>query len=289
MSSTGPTRQALARLINNTDTAPSQRDRRERRPSEKALYQVEEAQDREDRRQGNQAKIFGTQCLFVQSIAHCPTGFKTTCDSQLPTPASCQTSDRGWQEDVLTKESGFINASHACTSNSNMSAQMAQSGSAPPMAQQKLMAARANELIKLRQVQTAHTTFEDQDDDMGDTFEENEYDGNLAPIDSQDTDADHNNVSDDEDSRKHPGYLDSSDEECNRPRNRKRRRTTEDFSEDSPSPQQYEPRLPCKIRKSKGRVAARDYEVAVQQLIKSHDASVMGQGSLEGGLYHTRN
>jgi hypothetical protein len=109
------------------------------------------------------------------------------------------------------QESGFINASHARTSNSNMSAQIAQSGSAvsvtiltsmcvlidskPPMAQQKLTAARAHELIKLQQVQTAHPTFEDQDDDMGDTFEENEYD---APIDSQDTDVEHNNVSDDE-------------------------------------------------------------------------------------------
>ncbi|KAG2739141.1 hypothetical protein P692DRAFT_20882014 [Suillus brevipes Sb2] len=159
-------------------------------------------------------------------------------DSQLPTPASRRTSDGGWREDVLTKESGFINASHARTSNSNMSAQIAQSGSAPPMAQQKLTAARAHELIKLQQVQTAHPTFEDQDDDMGDTFEENEYD---APIDSQDTDVEHNNVSDDEDSRKHPGYLDSSEDECDRPPNRKRRHTTEDFSEDSPSPQQYEP------------------------------------------------
>lgn len=60
----------------------------------------------------------------------------------------------------------------------------------------------------------------------------------------------------------------SSDEEFDGPRNRKRQRTTEDFSEDSPSPQQYELRLPCKVRKSKGRIAARDYEVAVQQLIK---------------------
>lgn len=37
-------------------------------------------------------------------------------------------------------------------------------------------------------------------------------------------------------------------------------------SEDSPSSQQQ--RLPQKIQRSKGRVAARDYEVAVQQLIK---------------------
>ncbi|KAG2739269.1 hypothetical protein P692DRAFT_20701713, partial [Suillus brevipes Sb2] len=37
-------------------------------------------------------------------------------------------------------------------------------------------------------------------------------------------------------------------------------------SEDSPSPQQ--PRLPQKIQKSKGQVAARNYKVAVQQLLK---------------------
>lgn len=52
------------------------------------------------------------------------------------------------------------------------------------------------------------------------------------------------------------------------PLNHKWKCNAEDLSEDSPSPQHHDQRLPCKIRKSKGRVAARDYEVAVQQLIK---------------------
>ncbi|KAG1755303.1 hypothetical protein EDD22DRAFT_957396 [Suillus occidentalis] len=301
MSSTGPTRQALTRLINKVDTAPSQCDRRERRPSEKALYQVKEAQDREDRRQGNQAKSKVTRKRVsphdgTQFSAHnvslskplptvpldlrprlskVPPQEKQTPRQQrppqLPTPASRQTLDRGgWREDVLTKESGFINANHARTSNSNISALAltSQSESTTPMTQRKLTAARANELIQLRKVQTAHTIFDDEDDDMGDTFEENEYDRNATLDNGQDTDLEHNNVSDNQDSCKHSGYLLSSDEEFDGPRNRKRQRTTEDFSEDSPSPQQYEPRLPCKVRKSKGRIAARDYEVAVQQLIK---------------------
>jgi hypothetical protein len=65
-----------------------------------------------------------------------------------------------------------------------------------PMTQRKLMAARANELIQLRKVQTAHTIFDDEDDDMGDTFEENEYDRNATLDNGQDTDLEHNNVSD---------------------------------------------------------------------------------------------
>lgn len=70
------------------------------------------------------------------------------------------------------------------------------------------------------------------------------------------------------DSQKDSGYMSSSDDEYDRPPNHKRKRSAADLSEDSPSPQQQEHRQPCKIRKSKGRVAARDYEVAVQQLIK---------------------
>jgi hypothetical protein len=206
MSSTGPTRQALTRLINNVDTAPSQRDRWERRPSEKALYQVEEAQDREDRRQGNQAKSKvtrkrvsphdGTQvclicCLFHTSLSECPLQFsahnvslskplptvpldlrprlskvppqeKQTPRQQRPPQVSsfffllvngrsitcltatysCVTPNLGqrWMargcsykgttqclhlmdaDACHLQESGFINANHACTSNSNISA-----------------------------------------------------------------------------------------------------------------------------------------------------------------------
>ncbi|KAG2109530.1 hypothetical protein DEU56DRAFT_762422 [Suillus clintonianus] len=42
MSSTAPTRQALSNLINHTDSGPSQRQRHEHCPSEKALYQGEQ-------------------------------------------------------------------------------------------------------------------------------------------------------------------------------------------------------------------------------------------------------
>ncbi|KAG1852293.1 hypothetical protein DFJ58DRAFT_414880, partial [Suillus subalutaceus] len=58
--------------------------------------------------------------------------------------------------------------------------------------------------------------------------------------------------------------LPPSDDEGDSTQSHKRTRQ----SEDSPSPQQGEQRLPRKIRQSKGHVAARDYEVAVQQLIK---------------------
>ncbi|KAG2097959.1 uncharacterized protein F5147DRAFT_656200 [Suillus discolor] len=77
------------------------------------------------------------------------------------------------------------------------------------------------------------------------------------------------NVSDDEYSHKDVGrYLSSSNNECNMPLNRKWKCNAEDLSEDSPSPQHHDQLFPCKICKSKGCVAARDYEVAVQQLIK---------------------
>ncbi|KAG1733179.1 hypothetical protein EDD22DRAFT_368745 [Suillus occidentalis] len=62
MSSNGPTRQALTQMINNgPDVAASQRQRRDRRPSERALYQAEEDQDREVRRQNGQGKIKPTR------------------------------------------------------------------------------------------------------------------------------------------------------------------------------------------------------------------------------------
>ncbi|KAG1814732.1 uncharacterized protein BJ212DRAFT_1481922 [Suillus subaureus] len=147
--------------------------------------------------------------------------------------------------------------------------------------------------IKLK-MHTAHTTSEDQDDDIGNTFEKNEelnrnqspfeeneeLDRNQVFVDRQDTDVncddfteeitymEDNDISNAEDPCKHQGYLLSSDDEFNRPHNCKQKHNTDNLSEDLPSPQQYEPQLPHKIHKSKGHVAACNYEVAVQQLIK---------------------
>ncbi|KAG2143454.1 uncharacterized protein EDB93DRAFT_1252058 [Suillus bovinus] len=156
-------------------------------------------------------------------------------------PVSCQTS-HGWQDDVLTE------------------------------------------------VRTAHTTSVEQDDDMGNPSEEHEWYyglGDGTDLDGQDTDVDdfangttymqHNHVSDNEDSHMDSGYVSSSDNEYDRPHNCKWKRMADDLSEDSPSPQQQEQQLPCKICKSKGHVAARDYKVAVQQLIKFAIGDFHGQ------------
>ncbi|KAG1838544.1 hypothetical protein DFJ58DRAFT_125179, partial [Suillus subalutaceus] len=79
MSSTGPTHQALSNILNNTDSAPSQRQCRDHRPSEKALYQVEEDQERREarRRPSGQEKIKATRKNRVDRGTHDSTQFST--------------------------------------------------------------------------------------------------------------------------------------------------------------------------------------------------------------------
>ncbi|KAG1727146.1 hypothetical protein EDD22DRAFT_961298 [Suillus occidentalis] len=157
-----------------------------------------------------------------------------------------QVMDTNWCD---LQESGFVNGDHA------------QSEKTPPIGQRRLTAGHAKELVQLQQAQAARTTSvdqdEDQDDDMGNVSGEHEqyYDNNFANANN-------------EDSQKDSGYMSSSDDECDRPLSRKRKHSATNLSEDSPTPLQQEHRQPCKICKSKGRVAAHDYEVAVQQLIK---------------------
>ncbi|KAG1785769.1 uncharacterized protein HD556DRAFT_1314035 [Suillus plorans] len=198
-------------------------------------------------------------------------------------PPQVNTPSRGWQEDALTKivdangydlqESGFVNSTnHTRTPIHHTLPPKARSENTP---QRRLSTARAKELMQLRQAQNAHTA---PIDDTGNTSGENEQPYGLGDGDGQDTDVDEfdsgtaymedNHVSDNEDSRHDSGYVSSSSYKGDRPHNHKRKRNAKDLSEYFFSPQSHEPRCPCKVHKSKGRVAARDYEVAVQQLIK---------------------
>ncbi|KAG1835322.1 hypothetical protein DFJ58DRAFT_735604 [Suillus subalutaceus] len=176
MSSTGPTRQALSNILNNTDSAPSQRQRRNRRPSEKALYQVEEDQEHCEacRTQVVKKKLRPPVKIVVDRGTHDGTQFSTQAIalsrgsvpsnspldlrpwfSKVHTPALSRTSvSGGWQEDPLTKESGFGDR------------EQRSNGLSLQPVPRKLTVARANELIQLRQ-------FDNDEDDVftsGETY-----------------------------------------------------------------------------------------------------------------------
>ncbi|KAG1751473.1 uncharacterized protein EDB91DRAFT_1243734 [Suillus paluster] len=135
MSSTAPTHQALGNIVNNTDSAPSQHQCCECRPSEKALYQVEEDQERCEarRRPSGQDKTkathkncvdrgtqdstqFSTQAITLSKgsvAANGPLDLWPWFSKVPPQAALSRTSGSGgWQEDALTKESGFVNREH---------------------------------------------------------------------------------------------------------------------------------------------------------------------------------
>ncbi|KAG1788446.1 uncharacterized protein HD556DRAFT_1312036 [Suillus plorans] len=223
--------------------------------AERALYQVEEQQERDGRRQGllqntktsrknqephsSDGSQFTAEDVPLASATVNPLSLKPwfTKVPPQPTPTSRRLSG-GWSEDTLTQM---------------------------PMGTCKLTAAQAKELMMLC------------NNNLSDNEQEEHY-GDRDFIDTRDADVNDfadettymdRNVSDDEYSHKDAGrYLSSSDNECDMPLNCKRKCNAEDLSEDSSSPQHHDQRLPCKICKSKGRVAARDYKVAVQQLIK---------------------
>ncbi|KAG2028787.1 hypothetical protein BDR03DRAFT_988191, partial [Suillus americanus] len=320
MSSTAPTRQALSNLINHTDSGPSQRQRRERRPSEKALYQVEEDQERREarRRPSGQEKIkptrkhrgdratqdstqFSSQAIALSKgnvSANGPLDLRPRFSTvpprekhtprpkpftQVHTPAPSRTSvsggsGGGWCDDPLTKETGFFNREPP--------------NREPPPAPRKLTTARANELIQLRRAQSNgdlnNGVQYDGTEQNGDNYEDHDNDEDNNNYEDHDDYEDHNN---NEDPNTHDGddsdvfaggdtfYGEGDDYEDQRHLKRMRLPPSDDEGEHSrkrmresshsPSPQQGEQtRLPRKIHQSKGRVAARDYEVAVQQLIK---------------------
>ncbi|KAG1763525.1 hypothetical protein EDD22DRAFT_1022498 [Suillus occidentalis] len=294
MSSTAPTRQALSNILNHTDCAPSQRQQRERRPSEKVRYQVEEDQERREARQRPRGQDktkatrknhgdkgthdgtqFSSQAITLSTKGSVPSNgpldlrprFSTVAPrekhrdtprpkriTQVHTPAPSRTSvsggSGGWFDDPLTKETGFINCD-------------------PPPAPRRLTKARANELIQLRRVQST----EDLND--GGQYDDIERNGNDDEDEDND-DAGPNNSDvftsgdtyyDDYDAQRLLKRMRPPPSDDEGAQSHKRIRESSQ-SPQSPSPQQGEQRLPLKIHQSKGRVAARDYEVAVQQLIK---------------------
>ncbi|KAG1858326.1 hypothetical protein C8R48DRAFT_775272 [Suillus tomentosus] len=256
----------------------------ERRPSERALYQVEEQQERDGRRQGLLQKTktsrknrephssdgsqFTAEDVPLASATVNPLSLKPrfTKVPPQPTPTS-QRPSGGWSEDTLTQDSGFINGhiskSQAVGSLRNEHRQ--GHVNTMPMGARKLTAAQAKELMMLRNNNLSNN---EQEEHYGDRDFIDTRDADVNDFADETTYMDRN-VSDDEYSHKDPGrYLSSSNNECDMSLNHKRKCNAEDLSEDSPSPQHHDQRLPCKICKSKGHVAARDYEVAVQQLIK---------------------
>ncbi|KAG1858501.1 hypothetical protein F4604DRAFT_1931034 [Suillus subluteus] len=201
MSSTGPTCQALSNILNNTDSALSQRQRHNHHPSGKALYQVEEDQECCEARHcpSGQEKIKATRKNRVDRGTHDGAQFATQAitlsrgsvpsnspldlrpwfskvpprDKYMPHPKHITPSrtsvSGGWQEDPLTKESGFVN----CEQRSN--------GLSLPPAPWKLTVAHANELIQLRWVQSNGSLGDDidltdgeQNDDGGQFDNDNE-------------------------------------------------------------------------------------------------------------------
>ncbi|KAG1850656.1 hypothetical protein F4604DRAFT_1687054 [Suillus subluteus] len=264
MTSTGPTRQALSNILNNTDSAPSQHQHRNRRPSEKALYQVEEDQEHHEAccRPSGQEKIKATRKNRVDRGTHDSTQFSTQAIalsrgsvpsnspldlrprfSKVHTPALSRTSvSGGWQEDPLTKESGFGDR------------EQRSNGLSLPPAPRKLTVAHANELIQLRRVQSNGSIGDDIDltdgkqNDNGGQFDDDE--DLIDVFTGGETYHGEGNNYEDLHHLKHV-RLPPSDDEGDSTQSHKRMRE----SKNSPSPH-------------KGRVAARDYEVAVQQLIK---------------------
>ncbi|KAG1738658.1 uncharacterized protein EDB91DRAFT_1249196 [Suillus paluster] len=237
MSSTAPTCQALGNIVNNTDSAPSQRQHRECRPSEKALYQVEEDQEFHEAHHhpSGQDKTKATCKNCVNRGTQDSTQFSMQAITQSKGSVAANGPLDLWprfsKEDTLTKESSFVNGEHR-----------SNSFSLPPAPQ------------NLTDIDlTDSEQYDDNDNDPinHDVDKSDVFTGGENDL----TDLCHLKCvrlphSDDE------GYSTQSHKWMHK-------------SEDSPSLQQGEQQLPCKIHQSKGHVAAQDYEVvAVQQLIK---------------------
>ncbi|KAG1789922.1 uncharacterized protein HD556DRAFT_1446498 [Suillus plorans] len=312
MSSKGPTREALNRIINQGHAGLSQRERRERRPSERALYQAEEEQVREVRRQpksnssrkksdlarddGTQfttedinlfsapavdgslkarfSKIpprekrsenFGHRTVHLKGLGSKYRGLLEDHNRQRPS--------HGWQEDGLSKESGFINKTTTNARRSQLQAPVKRDQwqvpvNSPKSPLHRLTAGRVQELVELRHARSSLNNTLDEKDN-GDE-DQNAYDDEaLADGHENDTQVfvSHDNEAADDDeveclsdnkySLKHS--RSTSLEESDGTRYHKRAR-----HDDQPSPHQRDQRLPRKVRDSKGRVAAHDYEDAVQ-------------------------
>ncbi|KAG2135269.1 hypothetical protein DEU56DRAFT_949198 [Suillus clintonianus] len=216
MSSAPPTRQALTQLINNgPDLAPSQRQRRDRRPSERALYQAEEEQDRNVRRQNVPRKIkatrkksmdevhdgaqFSSQTISLSNAsvpAHglldlrprfnrVPPPDKHKRDQSSSTlvqssrPSSTHTPDQSSQSGGWRED--------ALTKDSGfINRGHVSNDNSVPSAPRKLTVARAKELMQLRQAQSAVTTRGDSDDDLDQSDGEQNPSNNYEDYNNED-------------------------------------------------------------------------------------------------------
>ncbi|KAG2047052.1 hypothetical protein BDR06DRAFT_977039 [Suillus hirtellus] len=177
MLSAAPTHQALTQLINNgPDVAPSQHQRHDCCPPERALYQAEEEQDRnvcQQNRQNGQHKIKVLHKKIVDEVFisnYQPD--KWQCLGQWP--AGFEAPPGGWWDDALTKDSEFLNCGHMSNDNS------------VPSTPCKLMMAQAKELMHLRQAQSAVTTQGNSDNDLDKSNGKQNHGNNYEDCNNED-------------------------------------------------------------------------------------------------------